>query len=461
MAGGIDLATLRLADGAEVETASGSGDIEIRLVPVVAVYQPTMCPRCKSDRLYRHDKREQRYADVPHFAKPTHLLFNRQRWRCRECALVFPDPSSDLDDTHNCTKRLISHIGDMGVRHTYAEIARTVGIADVTVRAIFMEHVKRLQATYRFQTPEVLGIDEVDIVGDYRCVLTNIGHLTVYDILPSRKLDKLRPYFEAFPDKEKVKVFCTDLWTSYATVAREFFPKAAVVADRFHIQRMGNTSLDKFRLAYRKSLTKHARIQLKNDRKLLFKHGRDLDDQQRDELERIFHQHQPLRAAWECKEDFMQIYDASGPAAARTLIRSWLRNVPSDLRAYFKEPISSLMNREDHIVNYFDHPFTNGYTESANALVKGVNRMGRGYSFEAIRAKILYNRKALEKSAVRIQRPAPRSDGFSMGFLTTASLMPFPRSAASEQKLYYGPHIPTLVDMIENGEFEEPKPLAD
>ncbi len=43
------------------------------------------------------------------------------------------------------------------------------------------------------------------------------------------------------------------------------------------------------------------------------------------------------------------------------------------------------------IFAYFDHPITNAYTEALNGLVKIMNRNGRGYSFDAIRAKVLYS----------------------------------------------------------------------
>jgi len=38
---------------------------------------------------------------------------------------------------------------------------------------------------------------------------------------------------------------------------------------------------------------------------------------------------------------------------------------------------------------YFDHRYSNGPTEALNGLVKLAQKMGRGYSFEAIRAKVL------------------------------------------------------------------------
>lgn len=45
---------------------------------------------------------------------------------------------------------------------------------------------------------------------------------------------------------------------------------------------------------------------------------------------------------------------------------------------------------ETEIFAYFDHPVTNAYTEALNGLIRAMYRLGRGYSFEAIRAKILF-----------------------------------------------------------------------
>ncbi|MBN2866764.1 MAG: transposase, partial [Thiotrichales bacterium] len=37
------------------------------------------------------------------------------------------------------------------------------------------------------------------------------------------------------------------------------------------------------------------------------------------------------------------------------------------------------------------HRITNAYTESLNSLIRVMDRLGRGYSFEALRAKILFS----------------------------------------------------------------------
>jgi hypothetical protein len=48
---------------------------------------------------------------------------------------------------------------------------------------------------------------------------------------------------------------------------------------------------------------------------------------------------------------------------------------------------------------YFDHPISNAYTEALNGVAKTINRAGRGYSFEVLRARLLFGSKP------RIQPP--------------------------------------------------------
>jgi len=57
---------------------------------------------------------------------------------------------------------------------------------------------------------------------------------------------------------------------------------------------------------------------------------------------------------------------------------------------YFDPLINSMTNWKVEIFNYFDVSITNAYTDSLNNLIKVPNKIGRGYSFEALRAKILF-----------------------------------------------------------------------
>lgn len=57
---------------------------------------------------------------------------------------------------------------------------------------------------------------------------------------------------------------------------------------------------------------------------------------------------------------------------------------------YFEDLIKAMNNCEEEIFNYFDSSITNAYTESLNHLIKTMKHVGRGYSFESLRSKILF-----------------------------------------------------------------------
>jgi transposase len=70
------------------------------------------------------------------------------------------------------------------------------------------------------------------------------------------------------------------------------------------------------------------------------------------------------------------------------------------MRGAFGDFQRTWCNWETEISAYFDNRITNAYTESLNNLIRTINRIGRGYSFDALRAKIL-----LSEGRPRVRRP--------------------------------------------------------
>jgi transposase len=82
--------------------------------------------------------------------------------------------------------------------------------------------------------------------------------------------------------------------------------------------------------------------------------------------------------------------------------------VPDNLKADFHELTRAMKNWRKEILNYFDYPITNAYTEGVNGAAKVMNRMGRGYSFEVIRARILFNDRKPSARQLRAKRAAEK-----------------------------------------------------
>lgn len=229
-------------------------------------------------------------------------------------------------------------------------------------------------------TPRYLGIDEVKLIGKYRCILTNVEANTVYDMLPTREMAGLRDYFRTFRNPKAVEVVTADLWNSYAVIAREFFPKAVFVADRFHVQRMATNAVEAARKAVRRSLTQKRRIQLKDDRFVLLRHGHSLSVDQMTKLKSRGDQFPLPGAVWAAEERFFACWNTKSRAVATRELDAWAESITGDVCPYFAELLTAWSRRRDDILNYFDCPVTNAHTESINRLAKSINRMGRSKS---------------------------------------------------------------------------------
>jgi transposase len=414
--------------------------------------EPTRCPACYSS-LYRHGSQEQMYMDAPVRGKPVKIRVNRKRFRCKACGKTIYEPLPEIDAKRYMTERLISFIEDRCLKDTFADVSREVGVDSKTIRHIFDDYVARLKREVTYETPRVLGIDEIKIIGDYRATVTNIEKLSLFDLLPTRKKAHLLDYFRDLPDKKNIQVVTMDLWSVYRQVVAAQLPGRMVVADKFHVLRMANNALESVRKKVRRSVDDKTRLKLKNDRFLLLKRYHELNDGQKDKLRDWAMQFPALGVAHAVKEGFFAIYDQPTKASAEAEARAWLTRIDPIVAKEFREASVALRNWWQEIFAWYDFPVTNAYTESFNRLVKDANRMGRGYSFDVIRAKLLFDKEA-RKTTTGVIRKRVRREKITMDFMDFATESPTQYEfVIEERKVEYGPHIPTLCDLLESGHF--------
>lgn len=88
--------------------------------------------------------------------------------------------------------------------------------------------------------PRVLGIDErfFSCKQGFATTLCNLGNHTIFDIVKGRSEADLRDYLTSLQGKERVKVVCMDLSSTYRSIIKKHFPNAKIVADRFHVIRL-------------------------------------------------------------------------------------------------------------------------------------------------------------------------------------------------------------------------------
>ena len=421
---------------------------------------PTACPTCQSP-LYRHGSQRQAYLDTPMHGKRVVIEIDRKRYRCKVCGKTLFEPLPVMDSKRLATTRMVQHIERHCLRKTFAEVSREVGVDDKTIRHIFDDYVARLKETVVFETPEVLGIDELKIIGQYRAMITNVEKLALFDMLPTRNKADLIAYFKTMPGKDKVRILTMDLWNVYRQVAQDQFPGRMVVADRFHVVRMANDSIEKVRKAIRKGLETRDRLKLKDDRFVLLAREHNLDDKARSKLEKWTEMYPILGAAYRAKEAFHNIYTHQSKDDAQKAAQEWLASMDKDVAWAFRENMGALQSWWTEIFNHYDYPTSNAYTESINNIAKGMNRMGRGYSFDVIRARLLFDDDARKDTRTTIRKKTRKvveqpSIGFAMGDMMSMSRMTTSTRTLDTYEdvtVEYGPYLTTLARKLEAGDF--------
>ncbi len=154
---------------------------------------------------------------------------------------------------------------------------------------------------------------------------------------------------------------------------------------------MANEAVEAGRKSIKNGLSKAEANALKNDRFLMLKRWRDLSGLDEFRLSGWTENYPLLQALYLAKEEFFDIWDSGmSRHQAELAYTHWKNSLPVDIAPYFSDLERAVSNWHHEVFNYFDCRVTNAYTESINNQIKAIARQGRGYSFNVLRAKVLY-----------------------------------------------------------------------
>jgi len=180
-----------------------------------------------------------------------------------------------------------------------------------------------------------------------------------------------------------------DMNKTYRDLVKELCPNATLVIDKFHVVRHINWALENVRKRVQKLMHPDKRKYFKRSRKLLLARRKKLKEESVLALEILLRQSSDLANAYYLKELFYEFMDAKErQAAARKLHQFLLAAQVSGLKE-FESCLNMLANWSKYILNAFECPYTNGYTEGTNNVIKVIKRNAFGYrNFHNFRNRI-------------------------------------------------------------------------
>lgn len=152
-----------------------------------------------------------------------------------------------MDVKRYVTNRLLIWVQETSIEKTFTSVADEIGVDEKTVRNIFNDYVAELEAQTDFRTPKWLGIDEVHLLKNYCCVITDVENKSVIDILRKRNKDAVIRHLLNLQDIDKIELVAMDMWNPYKSAVNTVIPHAKIGMDKFYVVKLANEALEKIR----------------------------------------------------------------------------------------------------------------------------------------------------------------------------------------------------------------------
>ena len=113
---------------------------------------------------------------------------------------------------------------------------------------------------------------------------------------------------------------------------------------------------------------------------VFMKRAHKLSDSERVWLDEVFDASvDELRLAWQLKEQFAAIYDASDRAEGERMLDAWIDHICAAGLPEFLNTWRTLNQWRDEILNYLEDPVTNAFAEGITNKIKVMKRRSYGF----------------------------------------------------------------------------------
>ena len=352
------------------------------------------CRHCGSEEIVSKGRYERRARHLDVFGRASCLRIQTRRWKCRECGRSFVPGIPGLRPWRRSTEPWRASVyRDHHEGMCASAMARTRGLGSATVGRIYAEFTgRKARERESLQCPQVLGIDEhrVHRGMPFATTFCDLKKRRIFDIVTGRSEKELAAFLGRQQGREKVKVVCIDLSSTYRALVRRWFPNARIVADRFHVVRvLQHHFMD---------LARQIVPELKNHRGLLGalrRHPSRLEERHQDRLQKLLADCPALQPIY---EKMVELWDLlrlkhQTAKACRQHIAHFLRLI-GELRQSAFEPLVRLATTfhswREALVTMWRFTKNNGITEGFHRKMKLIQRRAYGFrNFNNYRLRVI------------------------------------------------------------------------
>lgn len=353
---------------------------------------PEICPKCASPSSSTYDHRWVTLKDEPiRHARVTLRVRKRRLW-CKPCQKPFTEPLAGVKKGRRTTERFRAAL--MWACEVYTDlkqVRKTFHCSNSFLYQAYYERLELKRRTRMHEWPKTIGIDEHSfrrnpIYGhtEFASMIVDYDHRKVLDIVEGKTGAALSAGLSYIPARERVQNVCIDMCDPFKSFAREFFPQAQLIADKFHVLRLLTPSL----LRKRKEIT-GTRSDLRA-KKLLLMSAHNLDYSASLAIRRFLEKYPEMKEIYAWKERLHGFYRIRGYSRACQALTLMTDAMAISVIPEIKTLRKTLVKWRQEILNYFRTGLTSGLVEGFNNKAKVIKRRAYGYrSFKNYRLRVL------------------------------------------------------------------------
>jgi len=351
------------------------------------------CPICRQQTFSGYDSSRRVIEDLAMSGKRVFIELPVYRLYCSSCKKVVTEYLPFLTPHQRHTNRFIAFIHHLCAISSVKEIAELTGLHWSTVQRIDQHYLEEHLVKPDWEHIETLCIDEVSyrkhhhyftIISDYAS-----GH--IMEIIEGRAYQNIAKVLKQIKRRVRLKVkwVGVDLWKPYLKIVHQYFPKARIVLDKFHLIGQLNKAIDTIRKDEQMVQEGTGRRILKNSRWLFLYGQENLRQSQVQRLRTITELNHNLYEAYLLKEEFRSIMNELNGADGQNALNRWLETVMLTSLDPLKKFARLVKRHLLNILNYFINPIASGLAEGLNNLIATVKKKAYGYrNMEYFKLKI-------------------------------------------------------------------------
>ncbi|WP_410204618.1 ISL3 family transposase [Streptococcus pneumoniae] len=370
-------------------------------------YDAPSCPEC-GNQLKKYDF--QKPSKIPYLettGMPSRILLRKRRFKCYHCSKMMVAETSIVKKNHQIPRIINQKIAQKLIEKiSMTDIAHQLAISTSTVirklnDSHFEHDFSRLPEIMSWDVETVRGVTVS--IGRWKMsfIAQDFEKLDIITVLEGRTQAVIRDHFLKYDRavRCRVKIITMDMFSPYYDLARQLFPCAKIVLDRFHIvqhlsRAMSRVHVQIMNQFHRKS---HEYKAIKRYWKLIQQDSCKLSDKRfyrpifrmhltnKEILNKLLSYSEDLKHHYQLYQLLLFHFQNKEPEKFFELIEDNLKQAHPIFQTVFK----TFLKDKEKIINALQLHYSNAKLEATNNLIKLIKRNAFGFrNFENFKKRI-------------------------------------------------------------------------